>query len=380
MSDLLTSDPRRSSTPMNANAKSRKWRRSTSNAWGAPGSKSQSPLGSPLSNHQTQSAASLFPVSPGLRSPYTEAKKFCPVPQDSTTDSHKHLTISTGDNVVVRRSGSRRTRTRPRSMVVEPVSVREKNSEIAVISRRAESFRTPSPHSDTEVDEENRNVFLAGLGGGTNTNFVDLANIRGGRDLNFVADVVGSEENRKNLLGEGEAGEKSFVISRSPPMSPNRPPPESSPASINVRSTLVKEDNSGTTQREIDIDEQQLQRDLLGGEIEAERVRRVALEIDENVRHLKQQQQQQQQQQLNMSHENVDEEELKDTKELIRLYETGLIGTNGKKLVSSSPPERDVPNTVHAQVRKRKIDRECVSIVWKKITLFCSQNSKFKLN
>lgn len=342
MNDLLTSDPRRSSTPMNANAKSRKWRRSTSNAWaGAAGSKPQSPLGSPLSNQQTQSAASLFPVGPG--SPRTEAKKFCPPPQKDPPH-HKVSSSSTTDNVVTRRSGGRRTRTRPRSMVIQPVSVREKNSEIAIISRRAESFRTPSPHSDTELDvSESRNLFLAGLvqnDVANNMNFVDERGVRD--DGHFNTDIPLSnnylqDEGNFDAITTTENNTATSFVHHSPPTSPRHQPP-----------TPIE---SRTPVKEIDIDDQRLQQhQQRSDESEAERVRRVAFEIDENVRHLKQQQQHQQQL-LNSSHENIDEEELKDTKELIRLYETGLIGTNGKKLVSSSPPERDVPNAVSPQVR-----------------------------
>ena len=329
MNDLLTSDPRRSSTPMNANAKARKWRRSTSNAWvGAAGSKAQSPLGSPLSNQQTQSAASLFSMG-GLGSPRSEAKKFCPPPQQVSNLKAS----STTDNIVTRRSGGRRTRTRPRSMIIQPVSVREKNSEIAVISR-TESFRTPSPHSDTELDvSESRNLFLAGLVQNDVANNMNFVDEKGRDDGHISAGVPPQSEGNFDTIGTTE--NTSFVVSsshpQSPPISPRRPP-----------HTPVE---SRTPVKEIDIDDQRLQHQR-GDESEAERVRRVALEIEENVRHLNQHQQL-----LNSSHENIDEEELKHTKELIRLYETGLIGTNGKKLVSSSPPERDIPNTVSLQGR-----------------------------
>ena len=365
LNDLLTSDPRRSSTPMNANAKSRKWRRSASNAWAKP----QSPLGSPLSNQATQSAANLFSTGS------TDA----PLSFEPSS-----VTTKTESSGVVRRSDARRTRrTRPRSMVVQPVTVRDKDSDIAVVPQRSESFRTTafSTHSDTEID----------LNGMQEVSDEKNGVQRERKEVNFasrIEDIVSDKDSEQlnHFVGRGGKGEEneSFFVTNSPLVSPIR----SSLAPLDVGSTPVKSNNTGgvvvdAVRREMDIDEQKHRISSLGSVSESERVRFVAMEIEESVRNLQlQQQQQQQPQKLGMGDfiEEQDEnyvneeegDEVKDTKELIRLYETGLIGTNGKKLVSRSPPERDTPNspntpnttTVHQQqVRSNHSDNTNVVIV-----------------
>uniref|UniRef100_A0A7M5WY06 MABP1/WDR62 second WD40 domain-containing protein n=1 Tax=Clytia hemisphaerica TaxID=252671 RepID=A0A7M5WY06_9CNID len=288
INDLLTSDPRRSSTPMNNH--NRKWNnRRTTNAWSSQ--KPQSPIGSPLANHQSQSVTDLF-RNPAPLSPLSNERKTFP----------ESSPVSVSTENVVRRSGARRNRSRPRSMVIEPTTVRDKRSEIRI--SRADSLRTPSQsHSDTEIEESTieNSVF------------------------------------------------NSITKTQSVVTSPTRPTqiPEM-PVTAHISETTVAALISTPTKdgkREIDIDEQLL------SESEAERVRRIAQQINDNVRHL------QQQNSLNGSRENIEEDELRDTKELIRLYETGLIGTHGK-LISCSPPERDVPSSTSEQQNSSKIEEK----------------------
>lgn len=277
--DLFNSDPRRSSTPLN-----RKWnRRTSSNAWSKP---PNSPLGSSLSYQQSQSATN---ISRSAHSPISDFKKPFPDTQE----------LKKTDNVI-RRAGGGRRRARPKSMLIQPVAVRAQDSEIAIA--RADLRKQQQSHSDTELEES------------TIENSV------------FANSTVTSPTSRPKLT-------------------------------MDRRSASMSTPTRYSGNREIDIDEQFHESVIPNGEwseSEVERVRRVAHEIDENVRQLQQQQQtqeqlsqheqhlQQPQQNLNSSRENIDEEELRHTKELIRLYETGSISCHGK-VISSSPPERDVP-------------------------------------